>query len=155
MFVICVVGWVTKNLMYNKFSYYFIRQVKYWWFRGDWYSLLLRELNYVFVAFDFTSRQIFCNLGRQQFVSQKTSSRRSKLQRQAFCNLGRQVLSPVRQENVSPNYRMFAYRWNQKLQKHNLVVSPNYRMIVSVIWSDGCSSPMRQRLISLNYSMFA
>ena len=90
MFVICVAGWVTKNLMYNKFRYYFIRQVKYWWFRGDWYNLLLRELNYTFVAFDFTSKQTFCNLGRQQFVSREMSSRRSKVQRQAFCNLGRQ-----------------------------------------------------------------
>ena len=121
MFVICVVGWVTKSLMYNKFSYYFIRQVKYWWFRGDWYSLLLRELNYVFVAFDFTSRQTFCNLGRQIVVS--------------------------------PNYIMFVWRWNQKLQKHNLVVFSNYIMLISVIWSNDCLFSRRQLLISPNYNM--
>ena len=81
--------------------------VKYWWFGlcskiesfagGDWYSPFLSEVNYVFVVFNFTSKQTSYNLGRQYLSPERRAVVAPTFGYKHSEFWGDKRLSPVRQ----------------------------------------------------------
>ena len=100
------------------------------------YSLLLREVNYIFIVFYFTSRQTFWNLGRQH------------------CHTGDNILSPQILECLARNCRnKYSVIWGDKLlspvrqylsPQITEYLSPKSRAKHSEILGDKMLSPVRQ-----------